>query len=303
MRILVVNSDWPVDILQRYNIDHLMIAKKTNKFLRVIHVIDNRFKLLRNHFWDKKEWWKACIGYDLIILLDSTKDTVYQAEMIEKVAEPTTRLVFFMLNPLSYSQDLHLISKKWEKWSFSQKESLENNFRYGETFYFKEYVNLNCKSEIKFDTFFVGLDKGRMNYLNELKLFFDKEKLITLFYIVDNLKSIYNKQFKKRLSYQEVILLVLSSKSILDVVQAEQEGMTLRVMESIFFKKKLITNNSAIKNRNIYNPENVFILGEDNSSELSSFLMKPYREIDSELVKKYEFESWFNRIVLNQEFN
>lgn len=303
MKILIINSDWSVDMLKRYGISHLLITIKKNKFVRIIHALDRKFKIFPKRFWDKKEWWKSCEGYDLIILLDSTKDTAYQSKIIENNVSSNTRLVFYLQNPVSFTPDLNLISSRWEKWSFSRKESTENGFMYAETFYFKEFVDSRYNPKIVYDSFFVGLDKGRMTYLKELKTIFDIQNLITLFYIVDNFKALYNRDYKLRLSYREVIKLVKSSKSIIDVVQEKQEGMTLRVMESIFFKKKLITNNAAIKNRTIYSPKNIFVLGEDDIANLFHFINEPYIDIDFELVKKYEFESWLQRIISNVEFN
>jgi hypothetical protein len=301
-KILVINSDWPSDLLVNYGVEKLNVLKKLNFPGRVIRAIYKKLEFTERHLWDKKEWWNECRGYHIIILLDSSKDSVYQSKMIEKVVSPNTRLVFFMLNPISYTHNCNLISNSWEKWSFSKKESIENGCKYGETFYFKEFVEVKNISKVRYDSFFIGLDKGRLKYLNELKAKYEKEKLVSLFYIVDNKRALYSKGFHSRMPYSKVVNLILLSKSITDVVQEGQEGMTLRVMESIFFKRKLITNNRNIKFRDIYKSDNIFILGQDDDNNLLDFVNAPYIELEKEEVEKYEFSSWLNRIINNAEF-
>ena len=93
------------------------------------------------------------------------------------------------------------------------------------------------------------------------------------------------------------------SRSITEIVISGQEGLTLRVMESIFLKKKLITNNLEIRNKNIYNPNNIFILGEDNIKDLPSFLKKPYQEIDNKIIDSYIYSNWLKRLINDIEYN
>ena len=142
-----------------------------------------------------------------------------------------------------------------------------------------------------------------MNYLNQTKKQYDDLGLNSLFYIVDNVKALFNNKYKKRLDYYGVIDLVNSSRSITEIVMSGQEGLTLRAMESIFLKKKLITNNPEIRNKNIYNPNNIFILGEDNIKDLPSFLQKPYQEIDNRIVESYIYSNWLKRLINDIEYN
>ena len=157
--------------------------------------------------------------------------------------------------------------------------------------------------KIVYDTFFIGYDKGRMSYLNQTKKQYEDLGLHSLFYIVDNVKALFNSRFKKRINYYRVIDLANSSRSITEIVMSGQEGLTLRAMESIFLKKKLITNNPVIRNKNIYNPNNIFILGEDNIKDLPSFLQEPYQEIDNKIVDSYIYSNWLKRLINHIEYN
>lgn len=120
-----------------------------------------------------------------------------------------------------------------------------------------------------------------------VKLHVNKDKEYNNFEIDKYLSS-------ESITYEELIKLIGQSKSIIDIVSNNQKGLTLRVMESIFFKKKLITNNESIKEYDFYNPNNIFILQFDDIKNLKSFINSEYDELDKRILEKYEFETWVN---------
>lgn len=72
-------------------------------------------------------------------------------------------------------------------------------------------------------------------------------------------------------------------------------GFTLRVLESLFFEKKLITNNINIINCEFYNKNNIFIINKDNLDDLNDFLKSEYKKIDKKIINYFDYESWLNR--------
>ena len=57
---------------------------------------------------------------------------------------------------------------------------------------------------------------------------------------------------------EEMNQLFLNSRCILDSPQAGQLGLTIRVLEALGAKKKLITTNKDIKNYDFYKEENIY---------------------------------------------
>lgn len=51
----------------------------------------------------------------------------------------------------------------------------------------------------------------------------------------------------------------LKSKCILEIVPEGITGSTLRVSESIIYRKKLLTNNKSLLNNKFYNPSHMFV--------------------------------------------
>lgn len=142
-------------------------------------------------------------------------------------------------------------------------------------------VEIFEKKDYKSDVFFVGKDKGRLDTLIRLFDDFSKNGLICDFYIcgVDKKKQIYPDRihYNKFLSYKEVVSKTAMSKCVLNVLQNNSNGITLRDLESINMGKILITNNYYIKSTSLYDPKRVL------------FLDKP---IPFEYIKSYKNSKW-----------
>ena len=103
---------------------------------------------------------------------------------------------------------------------------------------------------------------------------------------------------KKCISYKEYLKKIEKSKAILDIIEDTQyPALTLRVLESLFFEKKLVTNNEDIKNYAIYNPNNIFIVKENNITDIIKFLEKPYISLKPEIIDYYDFKNWIKRFI------
>ena len=73
-------------------------------------------------------------------------------------------------------------------------------------------------------------------------------------------------------------------------------GLTIRVLEALGAKKKLITTNKDIVNYDFYHPENIYVY--DGKVDLENiFFTSEYFEIDYEIYKKYSLESWLKEIL------
>ncbi|WP_196001869.1 hypothetical protein [Clostridium sp. 1001271B_151109_B4] len=275
--------------------------KELNVFpyiLRILRKISFVFKLPFRSIW-YGEWKKTIEKYDTIILFDFFNlDILNYLSKIHK----NKRIIFWYWNPVKKSVDANLVSDELcEKWSFDMSDCIKYNMKYNTTFFFNDYKIE--KEKYKYDVFFVGKDKGRLEYILELKEKFENQNITTYFHIVNDKYRIrkFNKLYNKPISYKEVINKISGCKAILDILQENQEGLTLRVMESIFFEKKLITNNKDIINYDFYNKNNIFIIGIDNINNLNSFINSPYNKIDDNIVNKYDFNNWLSRFFVQKQ--
>ena len=86
---------------------------------------------------------------------------------------------------------------------------------------------------------------------------------------------------------------------MIDFVNNIHSGLSFRIFESIFYQKKLITNNAEITNYDIYHEDNIFIWDGKNIDfeSLKSFLEKPYHILPSDIANKYSFKNWYSLIL------
>lgn len=85
----------------------------------------------------------------------------------------------------------------------------------------------------------------------------------------------------------------------MDIVQKGQVGLTLRIMEALFYNKNVITNNRSIQDMKIYDKNNIYILGLDDR-DLVEFIKESICEWDEELKKQYVFNAWLHRFFDTQ---
>ena len=105
------------------------------------------------------------------------------------------------------------------------------------------------------------------------------------------------------MTYEEIINAIRETRAILDLNREDQTGLTLRPLEALFFKRKLVTNNAHIKSYKVYNPENVFVVSDNDFTGLEDFLKRPYVPAgnEEEIFRRYTFSDWLGRIVNEEE--
>jgi hypothetical protein len=253
-----------------------------------------RFRLPLSLFFNR---WKYDLDNIEVILIFLTTTDKYLLNYFS-INYPNKRIILWFWNPLFRHSNFPISCKSnIESWSFDQNDCKKYNLRFNTSFYFSS-IKLP-ENKIIYDIFFVGKDKGRSFILNELEKKIEALGLIAMFYVVsdDTKKTDYYK--KTTLSYNSILLYISKCKAILDITQEGQHGISLRPLEALFFKKKLITNNVDILRYDFYHPDNIFILGKDDILTLNIFLMKPIADISQKIIDLYEFDSWINRFNIH----
>ena len=82
-----------------------------------------------------------------------------------------------------------------------------------------------------------------------------------------------------RLPASEVESVFNRSKIIVDIVMAKQSGLTIRTIDALHLKKKLITNNENIKQYPFYHEDNILVCKDGDKIDFkSNFFTKPFNE-------------------------
>ena len=131
---------------------------------------------------------------------------------------------------------------------------------------------LNEKSDIDYDIFFVGKNKGRVNQIIKFFEICQNKNIKCDFYITDVPKEDQKYSniihYNEYISYEDVIKKIGNSKAILNIMQSGSCGFTRRDYEAIGMNKILITNNNMIKESIFYTEEKIIMLDNfENESE------------------------------------
>lgn len=291
------NNSYFAKEIQKNGIQVFSAYKPLNVIFRVLRKIHFKLKLPGSKIWFQKN--HTLKKFDSIIIFDAVKRFEYLSFIREKY--PQKRLILWYWNPVRNSITPDLLKEiKCEKWSYSIEDCTKHNLKYNTTFYFNSLTDSNILIDSivpTYDIFFVGRDKGRLSLLLEYKEKFKLLGMKTNFHITPTnwYEKRKNKIYKNDVSYKDIIKQISKSKAILDIVQNQSDGLTLRPMESLFFKKKLITNSKIINEYDFYCKENIFILGIDIINDLPKFLESPYKPIPTHIIQKYEFNEWLDR--------
>ena len=295
MKTVIVNCTLPY-LFEQADVELLNANGKVNTFTRLL----NKFKKVPV-IPESLEAYDSVKTADIVILFGSTSRFVDRCEHIEQITGDRAYLHLYLWNPKQfYIDDPGKLSDKWRVWSFSKKDAETFGIGYAETFYNRNLVENAVPVT---DMFFVGLDKGRMHQIITLRELANQQKLVADINVVDEIKRHFSQKYVGRMSCSEVRKRISRTRAVVDITQENQQGMTQRVMEAIFFKKKLITNNQFVQTCPFYTPSNVFIIGVDNPLELRNFIRAPYEEQLDFNVNMYDVKNWLRRIVNNEEFH
>lgn len=272
-------------------------CNKIEKFCRRVHFkLDLPFKSI----W-YAEWKHNVEKYDYIIIFDFILDKDIINFVEKKNAKG--RIIFWYWNTIVGKKPNIYKSKRCEFWSFDQNDCKKYNLKWNNQFYFKD-VLCNKEYKVKKDIMFVGVDKGRLRTILQLTKRFKEKNISTDFTIIYdrfyNIIELDEMVTRKSMQYDEIIKKIKESKAILDIVKDGQEGLTLRVLESIFYSKKLITNNKTIKDYDFYNKNNIFVIEDDDIDKIDEFLSLPYVGISRDIIDKYTYETWLNNFITNK---
>ena len=100
----------------------------------------------------------------------------------------------------------------------------------------------------------------------------------------------------EKVASKELMEIFSDSKCILDAPQAGQVGLTIRTIECLGAKRKLVTTNSDIKNYDFYNENNILIYSEPINLD-SPFFKNEYEELSDELYEKYSLKNWLITMI------
>lgn len=289
------------DLLKVENVDIYGVfrtANGTDNFaLKIFRRINSP---LTKYFYT--EWYDKLNDYEKIIVFDTALQLDLMLLKNINRKNPTAKKYIYSWNIIKNEERYFQLRKQadtfgFEFYCYDKSNCKEYNMKFNTIMYHK---NLVLESDVQeSDTLFLGFLKDRKQKMKILYELLFKVGLKPKFVVVgDCEKDVDGFEYRSEyVSYYDYLKMISRSKSILDIAQNGQDGFSMRVMEAIFFDKKLISTNIALKKADFYNPNNILIIDLENLNveELKSFFDKPIEKYSEKTKEYYSFEKWIER--------
>lgn len=235
----------------------------------------------------KRIWYKECFDENTVNICDEIYFIFFESFAMSysrsylkylKKKFVNSKLIFWFSNPVGHKYNMERFSSVQKFYdsvvTFNEKDAVENQLLYCSDWMYR-LPQVKPLPNTETDVFFVGSDKGRLELLIDIYIKLTELGLKCEFYVTDvpEEKQRYKNEIKynHRLSYEEVLQHAMSSKCILEVLQDEQNYCSIRTIEAIQLKKKLLTTNKHIYKQRYYRPEIIQVIQEVANIDMDFF--------------------------------
>lgn len=301
-----------------YEVDFFDDRPSTNAWVKaVIRINKNIIQTYIQKYFNQVMETVRGKQYDVVFLI-SGQSLSFSEEMIEEIkkCQPQAKFVLYQWDSQTNFPYIKSVQKFFDKcYSFDRRDIKETpSLKFLPLFYSRIYEEIGYKNNknYKYDFCFVGTAHPKkykfINMMSEqLKAIFPNQFIY--FFFPSPIVFFYRKVMNKELrgaKYSEFHYVPLKGKElndvydcsrcVLDSAQAGQLGLTIRVIEALGAKKKLITTNEDVVNYDFYRPENVYLY--DGEIDLDNVFFKDeYQDVEKEIYEKYSLRSWLKEIV------
>lgn len=197
-----------------------------------------------------------------------------------------------------------------ETWSFDKNDCKTFKMNFLPLFYNNEYEQVKDVEEYKYEVLFIGTTHSdRYHFVKRIEDQIKGEKF-NWFYFPSKLlylKMLFqDKYFRKNSRLSDFKFIPLPKKQLLEIVERsriivdaqhpKQTGLTMRTLETLGARRKLITTNQCVTEYDFYNPNNILLVDRSNPIVPQTFLNSNYEEIPDAIYKKYSLDSWLKTI-------
>jgi len=259
--------------------------------------------------------------FDYLFIISPETIDVEKIETIKKLHKNIKVYIYLWDSIKNKKNALSLLSASDKFVTFDRSD--KNKFKqvkFLPLFYIDDYKNIphaKNKKLPQYDLSFIGTvhsDRYRTiknierlakeNNLNIFYYFYSPSKVLFFF------QRLLKKDFR-HIDWNDISFISLSKKDVLDIIQnskvvidihhPNQLGLTMRTIEMIGAKKKLLTTNKDVENYNFYNLNNIFFFDRNYPKIDFEFFNNEYQELESELYESYSLTNWIKRIFEVEE--
>lgn len=282
----------------------LRILIRLNKKLIEKYIIDYYLKVLNS---------VAGIQFDYVFVLKAESFTPKVASLVKSRC-PNSIFIRYFWDSVQNYKGVDKASQYFDQiFTFDSNDSIKYGYTFLPLFYTKTYENIaNINVCQKYDLMFAGtIHSDRYTFVSVITTQIQQQGGTCFSWFFLPSKILYYKmkfQDKKMrsakmsdfsfvpMSRAELMDYYSKSRIQIDIQHPKQTGLTMRTIEALGAKKKLITTNPHVKEYDFYNPSNILIVDRENPVIPIDFLMGQWEEVPNDIYTKYSLRSWLNTI-------
>ena len=247
--------------------------------------------------------------YDVILVIRGQTISTNVLNSIKKQS-PEAKLILYQWDSVRNNPNAEIIAGEFDRvFTFDMEDTKKYGWSYRPLF-FAEDVKRDKKR--KYDVSMISaIHSDRLKIYNSLKN--NYTCLNGYFYLFER-RLVYLKQkyINKSLEFtgvqdadinfvplklDETLRVYSDSNIIVDFTHPKQNGFTMRTIESIGSRCKLITNNKKILCCDFYDPQNIYVYDDGKFEIPDSFLITGYKELPEKLFGYYSINGWIKEMI------
>ena len=246
--------------------------------------------------------------YDDIVVIRGSSVTKKVMEYVKSIF-PDAKYHMYQWDSVQNNPNALRINKYFDTiQTFDMKDAEKFGWSYRPLFFINEAERTDRK--ILFSYICVN-HSDRIKILNLIKEKF-KDKPIYIYFYIGALDYFVTKYIKRnanllRINKSDLYFHPLPVETandimsncdiIVDYTNPNQDGFSMRTIEAMVNRCKLITNNRNIKDADFYNSNNIYIYDINDFSIPNEFLKHNYEEIDSNVRNNYSLSTWCMELI------
>lgn len=289
--------------------------RPANNFLvkGVIRINRNLLAGYINHYYNKiiKETLQK--EYDYVFFIKGESISACNVRRLKQFHPEANFIIYHWDSIANNSNAQNLLPYFDRVFSFDKIDCERLGLHFLPLFYTPDYANIPYyDKEIKYDMLFVGTthsDRYKLVKRIEEQIIKMGGLCLTWFYFPSKIlyykmkiQNSYLRQIPvhtfhfKPMSKELLLQLYAGSRIIIDVQHPKQTGLTMRCIETLGAKRKLITTNYYITEYDFYNPDNILVVDRNLPYVPEKFLNEPYRDTPKEIYESYSIKNWLSSI-------
>jgi hypothetical protein len=197
--------------------------------------------------------------------------------------------------------------------SFDKRDCATYSMTFLPLFYIDDYKDIEkAPTNSKYDFLFVGtIHSNRFKMIQQIEQYAHSHSMSCYFYMYIPAPLVFYKMkyFERKLpgakrsefsfsqlSRCETVHLVANAKILIDSEHPAQLGLTMRTIEALGARRKLITTNADIVNYDFYHPNNILVVNRELVQIPDSFIESKYVEVEGKTYQKYSVHQWVSTI-------